>query len=64
MIHDENCTYERERSDMKIYECAKCGRWESAMFIVYGDKEVKFCPYCGSDQYLCQIKSGKKEDYE
>lgn len=49
---------------MKLYECAKCGRWKSAMFTVYGDKEVKFCPYCGSDQHLYQIKSGKKEDYE
>lgn len=48
---------------MKIYECTKCGRLESAMLTVYGNKEVKFCPYCGSDQHLCQIKSSKKEDY-
>ena len=44
----------------KIYECSYCGRRQSAMFVSYGDKEVKFCPYCGSKDYLCEIRQGKK----
>lgn len=51
-----------DMGDRSLYECSKCGKWESAMFTVYGDKKVNFCPFCGSNQYLRQIKSGKRED--
>lgn len=46
----------------RIYECSNCGRWQSAMFVSYADKEVKFCPYCGSGDYLCEIKTRKKDE--
>lgn len=49
-------------SDRTLYECSKCGKWGSAMFTVYGDKKVNFCPFCGSNQYLYQIKTGKRKD--
>jgi hypothetical protein len=40
----------------RFFECGNC---RDAKFTTYDDRrEVKVCPYCGKDDYLCEIKSG------
>lgn len=40
----------------RFFECGNC---RDAKFTTYDDRrKVKVCPYCGKDNYLCEIKSG------
>lgn len=53
----QNIVFVNEVGMSRFFECGNC---RGALFTTHDDKrEVKVCPYCGKDNYLCEIKKGK-----